>query len=229
MPERLVRLRKPLSVWIAGSVEQVIEAGRGGQIDAVVTNPTVAAEWCREGETLRAAAMRVVDATGLPLFVQLRGPGRDEMLNEAERLESWSPLILPKLPATPAGLETAARLSQERRDTLITTICTATQAALFAAAGATYLCPYMSRLEEAGSDPLRLIREITRRFDETRAETAIVPASLRRVEQIEQAWLAGAQGVILPFELFRAALDHPLTESSLAGFERDDWPRIDLG
>jgi TalC/MipB family fructose-6-phosphate aldolase len=226
MPGNAVNMRPPLSIWIAGSIDEVVADAETGLIDAIVTNPTVVAKWCAGGRTLEQVVAEVIERTTLPLFVQLRGPGCDQMLRETDRLRSISDRILPKLPSTMEGLCAANELERLRVPMLITTICSIAQAAMFASAGADYLCPYFSRLNDSGGDAASLICDLASRFRQEPTETAIIPASIRSVEQAERAWLSGARGVIVFHDLFQKLLDHDVTQRSLESFERDDWPRI---
>ena len=214
-----------MKLWIAGSVEQVCAAAATGLVSAIVTNPTVVAQWTAAARRpIEDIATEVVSATKLPLYIQLRGPGADAFLAEAEALLRLSPFIRPKLPSTTEGLVACRKLASQNIPVLITTVCSVNQAYLAAVAGAASICPYYARLGESGTPPAAFIASVAQMYQRSRVGTEILPASVRTVEQAEAALLAGASGLILFDDLFRKLCEHDVTASSLAGFE-GDWAK----
>ncbi len=214
-------------IWIAGSISECAEVGRTGVPGAIVTNPTVVADWCRDGMTFHQAVRACLDAVpDLPLFIQLRGPVRADYLDQAAALRAISERVVPKLPATVEALAAVKTLAGQGVDSLVTTVCSLSQASLAAAADAAWICPYWARVREAGGDPARLIREASALYRRGGHRTRIVPASIRSVADADEAFEAGADGVIVFHNVFREMHQHPLMASSLASFERDDWSRI---
>jgi transaldolase len=210
-------------------MKEVIKAADTGLPGAIVTNPTVIADWTANGNTLEEVVREVCEATDLPLYIQLRGPDVDQLKSQGDALAAISPQVCLKLPATLAGMEATAYFSKAGRTTLVTTICSMEQAYLAACAGADAICPYMSRLDDAGGSSIRLIADISELYSCNGCETRIFPASVRTCQQIGEAMRAGAHGVIIFDNLFREMTGHPVTESSLAAFESDDWSRIPSG
>lgn len=217
---------RSLELWIAGAIDEVVAAANTGLPTAVVTNPTVVADWTADGRTLEEAAEEVLERTALPLYVQLRGPDADTFKREGDALAARSERLCLKLPSTLAGLEAVRYFAHNGLTTLVTTVCSLEQAYLAAAAGASSICPYMSRLDEAGEPAATLISRVASAYDRHDVATRIYPASVRRREQIGEAIEAGAHGVILFDALFREMCDHPVTKDSLHRFDRDDWSRI---
>lgn len=217
-----------MNIWIAGTPQEVTEATQTGLVSAVVTNPTVIAEWTKGGQSLESVAASVIQATGLPLYIQLRGPGRDQFLREADYLKSVSKLIIPKIPATLEGLAAARILESQGIETLITTVCSLNQAYVAAVAGVTAICPYYSRLRDHGEDAAQFIRGVADMYRREGVSTRIRPASVRSVEDVAQCLLNGADGVIVFYEVFQQLTMHPVSDKSLANFE-NDWQRIKLG
>ncbi len=217
-----------MNIWIAGSPEEVAEAAQTGLVSAVVTNPTVIADWTKGGQSLESVAASVIQATDLPLYIQLHGPGREQFLREADYLKSVSKLIIPKIPATLEGLAAARILESKGIETLITTVCSLNQAYVAAVAGVTAICPYYSRLRDHGEDAAQFIRDVADMYRREGVNTRIRPASVRSVEDVAQCLLNGADGVIVFYEVFRQLTAHPVSDKSLADFE-NDWQQIKLG
>jgi len=216
-----------MNIWIAGSPKEVMEAAQTGLVSAVVTNPTVVADWTKDGQPLEAVATSVIQTTGLPLYIQLCGPNRDQFLREADYLKNVSQLIIPKIPATLDGLAAARILENKGVKTLITTVCSLNQAYVAAVAGVVAICPYYSRLRDHSEDAARLIRDVADMYRREGVSTRIQPASVRSVEDVAQCILNGADGVIVFYDVFRQLTAHPVSDKSLANFE-NDWRRIKL-
>lgn len=210
-----------MTIWIAGSVEEVIAASKTGLVSAIVTNPTVIAGWTNGGQTLESVAADVISATQLPLYIQLHGPTHQNFLRETTYLKQISDRIIPKLPATREGLAAAAELEANNTETLITTVCSVNQAYASAAAQATTICPYFSRVRDAGEDAIQLIRNTATLYRHWGVKTRIRPASVRSVQDVQDCLLAGADGVIIFHDLFQQLFLHPVTEQSLQAFEAD--------
>jgi TalC/MipB family fructose-6-phosphate aldolase len=214
-----------MKLWIAGTVAQVKAVAATGLASAIVTNPTVVAQWCAaEKKPLEDIALDVVQTTGLPLYIQLHGPTAATFLAEARALRRLNPLILPKLPSTTEGFIACRALADEGSPVLVTTVCSVNQAYLAAVAGATSICPYFARLGESGQDPAAFIATVAALYARHGIKTEILPASIRTLAQAEAAMVAGASGVIIFDELYRQLCDHGVTASSLQGFEAD-WAK----
>lgn len=211
-----------MKLWIAGTVPQVIAAARTGIPAAIVTNPTVVADWSTAAQQpIEEIARHILAETDLPLYLQLRGPDTAGFLREAEHFAQISPRILPKLPSTTEGIAAAADLERQGRTTLVTTVCSVSQAYLCAAAGVSAICPYYARLDRSGEDAAAFLQRVSALYRAQGAATQILPASIRSVAQAEAALCAGASGVIVFDDVFRSLCTHPVTESSLEAFERD--------
>ena len=206
-------------IWVAGPVDELIDACASGIPTAIVTNPDVIAAWHRsDGRDPVETAASLVERTGRPLFLQLAGPTCDDFLRQADAIRARDPLLLPKLPATPAGLAATARLSPHTA-VLVTAVSSLAQALAAAAAGARFLCPYFARLRDAGIDPAGLCSRASTAFRNTGCHTELVPASIRTLDDFEYAIAAGATGGIVFTGLFREMLSHPATTSALDGFQ----------
>lgn len=214
-----------MRLWITGTIDEVKIAAETGLVGAVVTNPSVVAKWVRDGRRPENIFADVCHATELPLYIQLRGPDSETFLAEFESLRGVSELIVPKLPATAEGLAAAKTLVGQHVQVLVTGVCTVAQAALAVAAGASFICPYFARLNDAGYEAGHLIEQIAGLYSRHDAPTQIVPASIRTTQDFENVLLAGADGAILPYPIFSSSIEHELTRRSLVEFE-SDWKQI---
>lgn len=214
-----------MDIWIAGTMAEVKMAADSGLVSAVVTNPTVMAQWTAEGRKLEEVCREVVDATGLPLYVQLYGPTTTAFLAETEYLRKISPLIRPKLPSTLEGISAAKQLEAGSCKTLVTTVVSVNQAYACAAAGVSAICPYLNRLQQSGEDALIVINRIAAMYRRELVPTRILPASVRTEEDIHHALVSGCSGVIVFYPLFLSMFRHAVTADSLAAFETD-WKKI---
>jgi transaldolase len=214
-----------MKLWIAGSIEQVLEASQTGLVDAIVTNPTVISDWTKDGTPLEDAVGYVCSRSTLPLYVQLCGPDAATFLREYEELQSISERVRPKLPATLEGLSAARTLESENIPTLVTTVCSIPQAYAAAVAQASAICPYIGRLNDAGIDAIGLIRSVAEMYAHNKISTEIVPASVRTLDDVVFALTSGANGVIVFYSLFLELFENEVARQSLEGFEKD-WKKI---
>lgn len=214
-----------MKIWIAGSVDQVIEDSKTGLVDAIVTNPTVIAQWCKNGESLESLAKKVIEHTGLPLYIQLKGPEVKDYLEQSEGLKQISENIIPKIPCTISGIQAAKILESQGVETLVTMVCSIGQAYACAAAKITTICPYYNRLAEHGESADEFLMNISTIYRANEVKTKIVPASIRTLEDVAQALKNGSNGVIIFSELFKELFQHPVTSVSIEGFDKD-WKNI---
>lgn len=214
-----------MNIWIAGTIEEVKEAAKTGLVSAVVTNPTVIASWTKTGRSLEELSKEVIEYTQLPLYIQLRSETKAELLRETAYLKKISDAIVPKIPSTLAGLSAAKVLEDNGTETLITTVVSINQAYACAAAGATTICPYLNRLQEADEDALGFIKNTAEMYKRASAKTKIMPASVRTTTDVQEALIAGSDGVIIFYPLFVEMFNHQVTASSLKSFN-EDWKTI---
>lgn len=214
-----------MKIWISGTLEEIALAGESGLIDAVVTNPTVIANWTSNGQSLEEVITIAIKQTGLPLYVQLKSKKKNDFLREVAYLKRVSEKVIPKIPSTYEGIMAAADLEKNGTETLVTTVVSIPQAYACAAAGVTTICPYLNRLQESGSNALDFIKNLSAMFSREHVKTKIMPASIRTVPDIEGALVAGCSGVIIFYPLFEEMFLHKVTTQSLASFD-NDWKSI---
>ena len=213
-----------MNIWISGNIDEVKQAAKTKLVNAIVTNPNVIADWTKDNRSLEEVSKEVIDATKLPLYIQLYGPSTSAFLKEAEHLKKISDLIYPKLPSTIQGLSAAKELEANGCETLITTVVSINQAYACAAAGATTICPYLNRLQDSGEDAMGFIRNVANIYKSEQVNTKIIPASVRTTADIENALINGSNGVIIFYPLFVKMFEHKVTEDSLSAFE-NDWKK----
>lgn len=214
-----------MKIWISGSVEQVIADSKTGLADAIVTNPTVIAQWCQNGESMETLAKKVTEATGLSLYIQLKGPSVSGYLDQYKKLKQVSKMIIPKIPSTLEGIQAARMLESRGQETLVTMVCSIGQAYACAAANVRTICPYYNRLAEQGENADAFLSNVAAIYKENEVKTKIMPASIRSLEDVENALKSGSNGVIIFSEVFRELFQHPVTTASMKGFE-EDWKNI---
>lgn len=193
-----------------------------GMVDGVTTNPSLVAKSGKDFKTLISDICKVVDGD---VSAEVAALNADDMIREGEILAAIAPNVCVKIPLTWDGLKATKTLSDRGIRTNVTLCFSANQALLAAKAGATYISPFVGRLDDISADGMGLISEIRDIYDNYEAlETEILVASVRSPEHIRQSALIGADVATLPPEVLRGLLAHPLTDKGLAGF-MSDWEK----
>jgi transaldolase len=192
-----------------------------GLIDGVTTNPSLAA---KTGLSLADALAAICKLVPGSVSAEVTALKFDEMIAEGKKLAAIAPNITIKVPLTWDGLKACKALSSNGHKVNVTLCFSPNQALLAAKAGATFISPFIGRLDDIGQDGMELIREIRMIYDNYDFQTEILAASIRHTMHIRDAALAGADVATLPPAIFRALAQHPLTDKGLAAF-LDDWKR----
>ena len=148
-----------------------------------------------------------------------------KMVEEAKKLSELGDQIVVKLPATEAGLAAAFKLATIGIPTTVTLVFSINQAIASACAGATYVAPFVGRLEDISSDGIQLVKDIKEVFSIHSINTKIIAASVRSPKKVAELFLAGADTVTMPYNVFFQMLRHPLTDKGLNKFEQD-WAKV---
>jgi transaldolase len=204
------------------NLNEIKEAYALGILDGVTTNPTLMAKENITGNN--NILKHYVDICSIvegDISAEVNSISFDEMVAEAEILADLHPNIVVKIPVTEDGLKTIKYLSSKEIKTNCTLIFSPGQALLAAKAGATYVSPFVGRLDDISSDGLQLVAQIRTIFDNFGFETQILAASLRNPMHIIQCAEIGADVVTAPLNAIKALLKHPLTDSGLAQFISD--------
>jgi len=189
-----------------------------GLVDGVTTNPSLIA---KSGRKIAEAVEEICALIPGPISAEAVASDYDTLLAEGRFLAKIAPNVVVKLPLTPVGLRACKTLSEEGTPVNVTLCFSAVQALLAAKAGATYISPFIGRLDDNGQDGMELIRDIRVIYDNYGFETQILAASARTAMHVRDAALSGADCATLPPAVFHAMYKHVLTDLGLEGFMKD--------
>ena len=190
-----------------------------GFVDGVTTNPSLIA---KSGRNILETISEISEMVDGPVSAEVAAIDHETMLVEGRKLAGLAPNVTVKVPLTEAGLQTCRALSDAGTKVNVTLCFTAGQAMLAAKAGATFISPFVGRLDDIGQDGMGLIEEICTIYDQYGFETEVLVASVRSTQHIVDAALLGADVVTLPPKILTALYQHPLTDKGLAAFI-SDW------
>ena len=206
------------------NIEEIKEANELGVICGVTTNPSLIAKEGRDFIEVVKEISTIVDG---PISAEVISLDHKGMVEEADKLSKIHKNIVIKLPMTLEGLKATKILSQKGIKTKVTLIFSATQALLAARAGATYVSPFVGRLDDIGQDGLSLIEEIVDIFNVNAIETEIIVASVRNPIHVAQAARMGADIATVPYKVITQMTKHPLTDKGIENFLKD-WEGASL-
>jgi len=193
-----------------------------GLVDGITTNPTLLAKEKEDPASLMREIVRIVKG---PVSLEVVGTEPEQMVEEAHRLMKYGQNVVVKIPVMPAGLKAIRHLTQEGIPTNVTLVFSANQAILAAKAGATYVSPFIGRLDDGGQEGMELIQQIVQIFRNYKFNTEVLVASVRHPLHIIEAGKIGAQIVTLPPDILARMIKHPLTDKGLATF-LGDWEKL---
>lgn len=206
------------------NIEEIKEANELGVICGVTTNPSLIAKEGRDFIEVVKEISTIVDG---PISAEVISLDHKGMVEEADKLSKIHKNIVIKLPMTLEGLKATKILSQKGIKINVTLIFSATQALLAARAGATYVSPFVGRLDDIGQDGLSLIEEIVDIFNVNAIETEIIVASVRNPIHVAQAARMGADIATVPYKVITQMTKHPLTDKGIENFLKD-WEGASL-
>lgn len=192
-----------------------------GFVDGVTTNPSLIA---KSGRNLLETIAEICDLVDGPVSAEVTATDADTMLKEGLKLATISENVAVKVPLTEAGLLTCKALSDQGIMVNVTLCFSAAQALLAAKAGATFISPFVGRLDDIGSDGMTLIEEIVTIYANYGIETEVLVASVRGVQHVVDAAMLGAHVATVPPQVITAMFNHPLTDKGLAAFT-SDWEK----
>lgn len=204
------------------NLDQIREANAMGVLDGVTTNPSLMA---REGisgeEKCKAHYLKICEIVDGDISAEVMSTDLEGMLKEGRELAALHPNIVVKVPATEAGIKAVRQFSEEGIKTNCTLIFNVGQALLAAKAGATYVSPFVGRIDDIGGDGVELVRQIVEVFQYYVFETEVIAASIRHTAHVVQCLEAGADVATCPLPAIKGVLKHPLTDNGLAAFIAD--------
>ncbi|RCW17539.1 fructose-6-phosphate aldolase [Streptococcus gallolyticus] len=189
-----------------------------GVVDGVTTNPTIISREGRDFETVIKDICQIVDG---PVSAEVTGLTAEEMITEARDIAKWADNIVVKIPMTMEGLRAVNVLSKENIKTNVTLIFTVSQGLMAIKAGATFISPFVGRLEDIGTDAYQLISDLREIIDCYSFDTEIIAASIRNTDHVENVAKRGAHIATIPDAVFDKMTKHPLTDSGLTQFMQD--------
>ena len=202
----------------SANIEEIKQAWDMGVIAGVTTNPTLVA---KEGKNFHELLRAVTGIVEGPISAEGIALDTEEMIREAKELAALHENIVVKIPMTEAGLRAVKSLKTLNIKTNVTLVFTANQALLAARAGASYVSPFLGRLDDISEDGLRLLGDICEIFRVHSLETQIIAASIRNPVHVTEAARIGADIATVPFGVLRQLFRHPLTEEGIERFLQD--------
>ena len=197
------------------NLDEIKEAASWGVVSGVTTNPSLIA---KEGRDLKEVITEITSLVDGPISAEVNEGKAEDMIAQALELAKIHKNIVIKLPMTMEGIKACKALTDKGIKTNVTLIFSVHQALIACEAGATYISPFMGRMDDIGLDSTKLIEDISLLILNYRYDTQIIAASIRNVSHIETAALAGADIATIPFKVMAKMVEHPLTTAGLKIF-----------
>ena len=204
------------------NVEHIKEVASWGVLSGVTTNPSLIA---KEGRDFRQVIEEICAIVDGPISAEAVSLDAEGMLKEAREYSKWHDNVTIKLPMTDEGLKATAGCTKEGIMTNVTLIFSPMQALLAAKAGATYVSPFVGRLDDISHVGMELVQTIVAMYDNYAIETEVIVASVRDPLHVVDAALLGAHIATIPYKVFQKMLHHPLTDKGIQAF-LDDWAKV---
>lgn len=204
------------------NIEEIKQAHRLGVISGVTTNPSLIA---KEGRNFREVVQEICAIVDGPISAEVISLKADEMVKEAEELVKIHPNVVIKVPMTAEGLTATKALKAKGIRTNVTLVFSANQALLAALAGASFVSPFVGRLDDVGQDGMELIREIMHIYNVYGFDTEIIAASVRHPIHVTESAKAGAHIATIPYKVIMQMVKHPLTDLGIEKFLAD-WETV---
>lgn len=201
-----------------GNVDEIREAMSWGVLDGVTTNPSLVA---KEGRNFKELLLEICSIVNGPVSAEVVSTTTEEMVAEGRSLARIHQNIVVKIPLIIEGLKAVKQLSSEGIAVNVTLCFSPAQALLAAKSGATYISPFIGRLDDIAQDGMQLIRDIKTIYSQQRLTTKILAASLRHPPHVVEAAKIGADIGTLPFKVLEQMAKHPLTDTGLERFLKD--------
>lgn len=203
------------------NIEEIKKASELGIIDGVTTNPTLIS---KENVDFKTRIKEICDIVKGPTSAEVTGLTCDQMVEEAKILAKLSEYVVIKIPITEEGIKATKILTSLGIKTNVTLIFSPLQALVAAKAGATYVSPFVGRLDDISTEGMRLVEDIKKIFTNYQFSTEIIVASVRHPEHILRAAKIGADIVTIPYNVLLKIMKHPLTDSGIETFLKD-WEK----
>jgi transaldolase len=209
-----------MKLWLdTGNLEEIREINRWGVLAGITTNPTLIGKEKKDFDTHLKEIAAEVDG---PVSGEVVATERDGMVEEGLKLSQIAPNIVVKCPVTPDGFAAVRELGRHGIKTNMTLCFSPNQALLAAEAGATYISPFLGRVDDISSDGMALLADIVEVYRTQGYSTLVLAASLRHPMHVVEAAKIGADVATMPYDVFSKLANHPLTDIGLKRF-LDDW------
>ncbi|HVI00371.1 MAG TPA: fructose-6-phosphate aldolase [Enhygromyxa sp.] len=199
-------------------VKEIAAAQAMGLLDGVTTNPTLVAQ---TGRKMREVLVEICEMVRGPVSAEVLTTDYDSMMTEARELAAIAPNIVVKVPLIEAGIRAVKTLTEEGIKTNVTLCFSPLQALLAAKAGATYISPFVGRLDDIGHDGMELVEQIVDMYESYDLDTQVLVASVRSPMHVVEALRLRADVATIPFAVIGKLIQHPLTDLGLARFLKD--------
>lgn len=211
--------RLAMQIFIdTADVKEIAAAQAMGVLDGVTTNPTLVAQ---TGRKMRECLTEICELVGGPVSAEVLTVEYESMLDEARELAAIAPNIVVKIPLIEAGIRAVNTLTAEGIKTNVTLCFSPLQALLAAKAGATYISPFVGRLDDIGHDGMALVEQIVDMYESYDLDTQVLVASVRSPTHVVEALRLRADVATIPFAVIAKLIQHPLTDLGLARFLKD--------
>lgn len=200
------------------NVDQIKRINDLGLCDGVTTNPSIIK---KEGRDFKEVVTEIASIVDGPISAEVTSYDYESMVEEALDISKWADNIVVKIPMTEEGLKAINILSKEKIKTNCTLIFSVSQGLMAMKAGATYISPFMGRIDDMGESGAKLVSELRDVIDIYGYDSQIIAASIRHIGHLEEAALAGAHIATIPGTLFEKLWSHPLTDAGIESFKKD--------
>jgi transaldolase len=204
------------------NIEQIREVNSWGILDGVTTNPSLVA---KEGCDFKTRLNEICSVVDGPISAEAVSMEAEGMVKEARELSKMHKNIIVKIPMIAEGLKAVKILSKEGIKTNVTLVFSPNQALLAAKAGATYVSPFVGRLDDISHNGMDLVEDIVTIFDNYGFKTQVIAASIRHPVHVTEAALAGAHVATIPYDVLKKMLKHNLTDEGIQKFLKD-WEKV---
>ncbi|MGQ9675970.1 MAG: fructose-6-phosphate aldolase [Chloroflexota bacterium] len=204
------------------NIAEIAEAAKMGVISGVTTNPSLMAR--ESGADFKSTIQEICRLVNGPVSAEVTSLDAEGMISEARELAPWAPNVVIKIPITRAGLEATSVLAAEGVKVNMTLCFTPNQALLAAAAGATFVSPFIGRLDDIGHDGMQVVAETVAIYRSYGIATEVIAASIRHPMHVVAAAKAGAHIATIPYKVLLQMVEHPLTTIGIERFLKD-WEK----
>ncbi len=204
------------------NIDQIREVNSWGILNGVTTNPTLCA---KENRPFREAIKEICSIVDGPVSAEAVSLERDGIIKEARELSRVAPNVVVKVPMMVEGLAATKVLSQEGIKVNMTLVFSVNQALLAAQVGATYVSPFVGRLDDIGNDGISILADIVAAYRNYDIKTQIISASIRHPMHVVQSALVGADIATIPYDVLKSMVKHSLTDKGIEKF-LEDWAKL---